>query len=73
MEPTFHTIIHAAPKIEVDELSEVRMQLGRVLGKEFVHESDTDYSCINKVVRIVEKGRCLFVKTLTIIIILFGL
>jgi hypothetical protein len=29
---------------------EVRRQLGKLLGKEFVIQSDQDYSCINKVV-----------------------
>ena len=52
MDQTFHTIIHAAPKMEIDELSNVRSQLGKLLGKQFVMQSDTDYSCINKVVSI---------------------
>ena len=37
-------------KSEIDELPGVRHELQRLLGKEYVHQSDTDYSCINKVV-----------------------
>jgi len=36
--------------MDVEELMEVRRQLGKLLGKEFVKQSDEDYSCINKVV-----------------------
>jgi len=36
MDITFHTLIHVAPKMDVDELSAVRSQLGKLLGKEFV-------------------------------------
>ena len=50
MDITFHTIIHCAPKMEIDELAEVRKQLGKLLGKPFVQQSDSDYSCINQVV-----------------------
>lgn len=52
MDQTFHTLIHVAPKVDVDELAEVRRQLGKLLGKEFVKQSDIDPSCINKMVRI---------------------
>ena len=52
MDITFHTLIYAAPRIEVDELTSVRKALGKLLGKEFVQKSDTDESCINKVVQI---------------------
>ena len=51
MDQTFHTLIHAGAKLDVDELTEVRRQLGKMLGKEFVMKSDTDPSCINKVVQ----------------------
>jgi hypothetical protein len=34
----------------VDELVQVRQQLGKMLGKPFVIESDSDYSTLNKVV-----------------------
>jgi hypothetical protein len=37
-------------KSEIDELAGVRHELQRLLGKEYVHQSDTDYSSINKVV-----------------------
>jgi hypothetical protein len=56
MDQTFHTIIHAAPKMEIDELLQVRIQLGKILGKEFVKHSDTDYSCINKLVSIISSN-----------------
>jgi len=54
MDQTFHTLIHAGAKTEVEELAGVRRELGKLLGKEFVIKSDTDYSCLNKVV-------CLFI------------
>ena len=50
MSGTFHTIIYAAPRMEVDELMFVRKQLGGLLGKEFVEKSDNDESCVNKIV-----------------------
>jgi len=36
--------------MEVDELNYVRQQLGILLGKEFVMQSDTDESCVNKII-----------------------
>lgn len=33
MDQTFRTLVYAAPRLEVDELIEVRKQLGRLLGK----------------------------------------
>ncbi len=62
MHPTFHTLIYSAPRIDVDELSEVRFQLGNLLGKDFVLQSDTDPSSINKIIldkinmKVPEKG-----------------
>jgi hypothetical protein len=50
MDQTFHTLIHAGAKTEIEELAGVRQQLGKLLGKEFVKKSDTDYSCLNKVI-----------------------
>jgi len=50
MDQTFHTLIHAGAKSEVEELAGVRRALGGLLGKEFVKKSDEDYSCLNKVV-----------------------
>ena len=35
MDATFHTLIHCAPKVEVDELSGIRKQLKNLLGKQF--------------------------------------
>ncbi len=35
-------------KSEVEELALVRQQLSKLLGKEFVKKSDSDYSCIHK-------------------------
>ena len=35
MNQTFATIIHVAPKLDVEELSKVRKQLASLLGKEF--------------------------------------
>ena len=50
MAQTFHTLIYAAPRLECDELIKVRTTLGGLMGKEFVLQSDTDESCVNKVV-----------------------
>ena len=50
MDQTFHTLIHVGAKSEVDELAGVRAQLTKLLGKEYVIKSDTDYTCLNKVV-----------------------
>jgi predicted transcriptional regulator len=50
MDQTFHTLIHAGAKSEVEELAGVRRALGGLLGKEFVKKSDEDYSSLNKVV-----------------------
>ena len=51
MNATFATVIHAAPKLEVDELLEVRKQLASLLEPEFVKECDTNYDLLNPVVR----------------------
>ncbi|CDW76781.1 UNKNOWN [Stylonychia lemnae] len=50
MDQNFHTLIHAGAKLDVDELVGVRHQLSKLLGKQFVIQSDTDMTCINKVV-----------------------
>jgi hypothetical protein len=50
MNATFATVIHAAPKLEVDELLEVRKQLECLLEPEFVKECDTNYDLLNPVV-----------------------
>jgi len=50
MDQTFHTIIHVGAKSEIEELAGVRKQLGNLLGKEFVKQSDSDYSCLHKVI-----------------------
>lgn len=36
MDQTFHTLIHVAPKVDIDELIGIRSQLGGLLGKQFV-------------------------------------
>lgn len=36
MDETFHTIIHASKKLEVQELTELREQLSKMLGSAFV-------------------------------------
>jgi len=50
MTQTFATIIHVAPKLNVDELMTVREQLDRLLGKEFTMQADEDYKFINPMV-----------------------
>ena len=50
MESTFHTLIYASARIDVDELGKVRKYLERLMGKEFVKRSETDESCVNKIV-----------------------
>ena len=51
MNATFATVIHAAAKLEVDELLEVRKQLACLLEPEFVKECDSNYDLLNPVVR----------------------
>ena len=51
MNATFATVIHAAPKLDCDELIEVRKQLASLLEKEFVKECDSNYDLLNPVVR----------------------
>jgi tRNA isopentenyl-2-thiomethyl-A-37 hydroxylase MiaE len=41
-------LIYAAPRLEIEELTEVRKHLSGFLGKDFVAMSDTEPSCINK-------------------------
>lgn len=50
MNSCFATLIHIAPKMEVEELMEVRKQLTKLLGKEFVKRADEDKTFINKLV-----------------------
>ena len=50
MNTTFATIIHAAPKLDVQELVTVRQHLAKILAPEFVRECDTNYDLINSVV-----------------------
>ena len=50
MNTSFATIIHSAPKLDVEELMKVRKMLGAILSPEFVRECDTNYDLINPVV-----------------------
>jgi hypothetical protein len=50
MTQTFATLIHIAPKMQVEELMEVRKQLTSLLGKEFAAQSDLDKKLINPLV-----------------------
>jgi len=50
MNQTFATIIHAAPKLDVDELIKVRKMLQALLANDFVKECDTNYDLLNPVV-----------------------
>ena len=50
MTQTFATIIHVAPKLNVEELMAVRKQLIMLLGKEFELQADEDKSMINPMV-----------------------
>jgi len=50
MNQTFATIIHVAPKFDVDELSKVRKYLVAITGKEFAQKADEDKNIINPVV-----------------------
>lgn len=52
MDQNFRTLIYAAPRMEIDELLQVRRQLEKILGKEFVLAADTDEEALNKVVSI---------------------
>lgn len=50
MTQTFATIIHVAPKFDVEELMSVRKQLVGLLGKEFEIQCDEDKSIINPMI-----------------------
>jgi hypothetical protein len=50
MDQTFRTLIYASVRLEVDELMEVRRQLGKLLGKQFLIAAETDTGAVNKVV-----------------------
>ena len=52
MNTTFATVIHCAPKLDVDELIQVRKQIGSLLEPEFVKECDSNYDLLNPVVSI---------------------
>jgi hypothetical protein len=56
MDQNFRTLIYAAPRMEIDELLQVRRQLEKILGKEFVLAADTDEEALNKVVSIIILG-----------------
>ena len=47
---TFATLIHVAPKIEIEELNHVSKQLSLVLTKETVTEFQTNKDLLNNVV-----------------------
>lgn len=48
---TLHTLVYASDRANIDELVEVRRQIRRVYGKEFVDASESDLSNINEVIR----------------------
>lgn len=50
MTQTFATLIHIAPKLQVEELMEVRKNLIGLLGKEFVAQADESKELINPLV-----------------------
>lgn len=50
MNQTFATLIHAAPKLEVQELMQVTKQLNLVLEKSFVKEAHENYNLLNPLV-----------------------
>jgi hypothetical protein len=50
MNQTFATLIHCAPKLDVNELSQVAQQIGLCLEPAFVKECHTNYDLINPLV-----------------------
>jgi hypothetical protein len=50
MDETFATIIHAAPKLDVEELLKVKAQLSMLMDEKFVNECRTNKDLINKTV-----------------------
>ena len=40
MDQLFRTLIYAAPRLEVEELAEVRRQLGKLLGTKFMVDAE---------------------------------
>lgn len=50
LKTALHSVIYAAKYIECEELMELRTVFGKVLGKEFVSQSDSDPLCLHKTV-----------------------
>lgn len=50
MDQTFRTIIYASIRLEVDELIQVRAALGKLMGKEFLKDAESNEQLVNKVV-----------------------
>ncbi len=50
MDQNFRTLIYASTRMEIDELASVRRYLGKLLGKEFLVQAESDEQAINKVV-----------------------
>jgi hypothetical protein len=42
MDQNFRTLIYASTRMEIDELASVRRYLGKLLGKEFLVQAETD-------------------------------
>ena len=50
MDETFATIIHSAPKLDIQELLTVKAQLSMLMDEKFVNECRTNKDLINKTV-----------------------
>ena len=50
MDETFATIIHASPKLDIQEMHTVKTQLSMLMDEKFVAECRTNKDLINKVV-----------------------
>ena len=50
MDGTFRTLIYSASRMEIEELVEVRRQLGKLLGHHFLEDAEKDECLVNKVV-----------------------
>lgn len=50
MDQNFRTLIYSAPRIEIEELTKVRHELGKALGKDYILAADTDDQAVHKIV-----------------------
>ena len=50
MDQNFRTLAYASTRMEIDEMMNVRKEIGKMLGKDFLLAADSDEYAVNKVV-----------------------